>query len=231
MSVAVATLLSLRALPGAALQRSSRLLMSAIVVPTPPAPFVSVDRHSAFLDDILQLEAELSARNEGRTAAYATARAVQNAASLAIHRRHAGDAAGAAAKLSEAADGLALLLPHRSSSEEDVGLSAAIQQVCVAHVFNSFLATGTLGARPVASAANMPEPPPPPRAAGAKSATRPTEATEALPGYTDDEWLGALISSAHEIGRYAAAAATSGDAASVGAAKRCVGALHEAMAA
>ena len=38
---------SLRALPGAALQRSSRLLMSAIVVPTPPAPFVSVDRHSA----------------------------------------------------------------------------------------------------------------------------------------------------------------------------------------
>ena len=53
MSVAVATLITLRALPGAALQRSSRLLMSAIVVPTPPAPFVSVDRHSAFLDDML----------------------------------------------------------------------------------------------------------------------------------------------------------------------------------
>ena len=143
---------SLRALPGAALQRSSRLLMSAIVVPTPPAPFVSVDRHSAFLDDIVLLETELSAQHEGRTAAFASARAVQNAASLAIHRRHAGDAAGAAAKLSEAADGLVLLLPHRSSSEEDAGLSAAIQQVCVAHVFNSFLATGTLGARPVAAA-------------------------------------------------------------------------------
>ena len=57
------------------------------------------------------------------------------------------------------------------------------------------------------------------------------EAAEALPAYTDDEWLGALISSAHEIGRYASAAATSGDAASVGAAKRCVAALHEAMAA
>ena len=34
--------------------------MSAVVVPTPPAPFVSVDRHSAFLDDILSLEAELT---------------------------------------------------------------------------------------------------------------------------------------------------------------------------
>ena len=140
---------ALRALPTAALQRSSsRLLMSAVVVPTPPAPFVSVDRHSAFLDDILKLEAELSARHEGRTAAFASARAVQNAASLALHRRHAGDATGAAAKLSEAADGLALLLPHRGESEEDAGLSAAIQQVCVAHVFDCFLTTGTLGARP-----------------------------------------------------------------------------------
>ena len=140
---------ALRALPTAALQRSSsRLLMTAVVVPTPPAPFVSLDRHSAFLDDILKLEAELSARHEGRTAAFACARAVQNAASLALHRRHAGDATGAAAKLSEAADGLALLLPHRGESEEDAGLSAAIQQVCVAHVFDCFLTTGTLGARP-----------------------------------------------------------------------------------
>lgn len=122
--------------------------MSAVVVPTPPAPFVSMDRQSAFLDDILKLEAELSARHEGRTAAFASARAVQNAASLAIHRRHAGDAAGAAAKLSEAADGLALLLPHRGESEEDAGLSAATQQLCAAHVFDCFLTTGTLGARP-----------------------------------------------------------------------------------
>ena len=180
--------------------------MSAVVVPTPPAPFVSLDRHSAFLDDILKLEAELSARHEERTAAFASARAVQNAASLALHRRHAGDAAGAAAKLSEAADGLALLLPHRGESEEDAGLSAAIQQVCVAHVFDCFLTTGTLGARPAGAwawpnpssrpalsltralplaltlnpaAACVPEAPPPPRAAGAKSGTRAAGAGEA----------------------------------------------------
>ena len=128
---------ALRALSTAALQRSSHLLMSAVVVPTPPAPFVSLDRHSAFLDDILKLEAEISARHEGRTAAFACARAVQNAASLALHRRHAGDATGAAAKLSEAADGLALLLPHRGEGEEDAGLSAAIQQVCVCLLYTS----------------------------------------------------------------------------------------------
>jgi predicted translin family RNA/ssDNA-binding protein len=199
------------------------------IIPTPPQPFVSADRHSAFLSHIAELEASLSARHEERSTAFSHARAVQNTASLAVHRRHAGDATGAAAKLKEAATGLDKVLPHRQNGDEDGGLSAAAQQVAVAQIFEAFLATGTLGARPAPSAAWTLQAPAPKRVVGAKSSSRPAD--DDLGSYTDDEWLGALMSSAHEIGRYAASAATRGDTRSVQAARAVVSALHDSMAA
>ena len=209
--------------------------MSSLASFRPTAPVAIIDRshHEPFLSHIKALETQLAAHKLERDAAFTAARAAQNAALLSLHRRHAGDAIGAAAALREATDVLPIALQHRrGDGEDDYGLSAAAQQVCAAQCFNAFLATGTLGTRPVASSAWVPEPSAPKRTVGGK-APRDAQAgddTEAA-AYTDEEWLGAMISATHEIGRYASAAATCGDTRSVGAASAVTHALHDALAA
>lgn len=177
------------------------------------------------------LERELSAQKVERDMAYAKAREAQNAALLSLHCRHAGDSIGGSGKLREAITSLQAVATFREG-EDDHGFSSAAQQVCTVQIFNAFLATGTLGVRPVISSDWAPEAPQPARAVGEKG-SRPSESEpSACPraAYADEEWLGALISSAHEIGRYASGAATIGDTRSVHAARSVVSDLHDAMA-
>lgn len=200
----------------------------AAIVPAAPKAFISPDLHQPFQDHIQELAVELSAGRGEREAAFTLARNVQHAAQLALHRRHSGDSLGASAQLSNAMSGVAQLVPLRTSDEDGL-LCAAIQQVCVAQIFDTFLESGTLGMRPSAAPDWAATVPPRPRVVGEKHATPPV-ASDASTCYMDEEWLGALISSAHEIGRYANAAATAGDAASLAAARGVVVALHDAMA-
>ena len=235
-------------------------MMSAAFIPRAPRTFVAADNHLAFRNQMSSLERELSAQRVERDTAFTRAREAQNAALLSLNRRHAGDVLGASAKLSEAMTILQEVLQARSSqTEDDNFLSAAAQQVCTVQVFESFLTTGTLGARPTFSSSWAPVAPVPKRQVGSKSPRAPdagddddddddnagdatgsggggaasagTGGRGGGGGPTDEEWLGALISSAHEIGRYANGAATCGDVRSVHAARDVVTALHDALAA
>jgi predicted translin family RNA/ssDNA-binding protein len=205
----------------------------------PPRALVSSGAHQPFLAYIASLEQDQISRRTEKDGAHTSGRAAQNAAALSLHKRHAGDPEASSTlntALRTLRDGV---LPHRSPEDEDHGLSNAAQQVATAQIFEAFLATGTLGARPTASAAweaTAPPPVPEPREVGAK-APRPDDASTTAngddanaDGYTDEEWLGGLLSAAHEIGRYAVGAATVGDVSSVRACRAVVTALHEHLA-
>lgn len=169
------------------------------VLPSAPRALGLARRHAPFLAHIEDLAASLREARAGREASGKAARAAQDLATLAIHRRQIGDADGAATALSAAADDLGASLHGRvDGSDEEPTFSTAAQQLIAAETFDAFLRTGTLGARPSST-------------------------------YTDEEWLGGLIAATHEVGRYAGLAATAGDVRSVEGAAAVVGALHEGL--
>ena len=211
------------------IKAAHRASMMSAFIPTAPRALVSADVHRPFQDHITSIERELSTTKLERDAAFSKAREAQNAALLALNCRHAGDQLGASAKLSEATNALLTVATFRDA-DDDQGFQHAAQQVCTVQIFHTFLSTGTLGVRPFISPDWSPEAPQPSREVGAK-APRPSESSCTPARYSDEEWLGALVSSAHEIGRYASGAATCGDTRSVHAARSVVGSLHDAMAA
>ena len=207
------------------------------MMPAPPRPSACVNRHAAFLSHIEGLGSQLATQRSAREVASRAARAAQEAAALALHRRQNGDPSGSSEALRVASRHLVDSLAGRSEDEET--FSAAAQVVVAAQTFDAFLVTGTLGARPMPSEEWLPIAPEPApvirRHAGEKAprleqAAGQPSAQSALSGqleYTDEEWLGGLISGAHEIGRYAGVAATHGDVTSVRKSRAVVAALHE----
>ena len=205
-----------------------------VIIPVPPRATGSVsdgDRHAAFLAHVEELKATLASQRAEREVAGRASRAASDAAALAIHFRHNGMPENAAGQMSTASANLALSLAGRD--EEEAFFSHAAQSLAAAQAFDAFLATGTLGVR------SAPREDWAPRAPGSKKrklddeaepgAAAASAAAATVASYTDEEWLGGLVSAAHEIGRYASVAATAGDVASVEAARAVVGALHEAM--
>ena len=189
-------------------------------VPSPPKALVGADAHAAFIAHVSELGARLSAQRQERETAARAARAASDAAALAMHRRHAGDPSAAEA-LGDAAASLRESLVTRDDDEPV--FSNAAQQLAAAQAFDTFLITGTLGKRSSPGEGWQPTPPPAPRQLGVKA---PRAQGANGPAYTDEEWLGGLISASHEIGRYAGVAATCGDTQSVKACCAVVGALH-----
>ena len=178
-----------------------------LLAPAPPRALITQAAHASFAVHIAQYQSDLEARRKGFQEANAAGRSAENHATLALHRRHNGDAAGASAALAAATQSLSVAqkwvaeqTSDAAGQEQDGGFfSGASQHIVSAQAFESFLATGSLGPRPAPTAC------------------------------TDEEWLGGLISASHEIGRYASNAATAGDTASVRASAAVVAALHEEM--
>ena len=197
-------------------------------LPTPP-PHTAFGGNSPFSAHVAELQAHLAGQRAERESSSRAARAASDAAALATHLRHNGDAEGAHASMREAADSLARSLAGRS--EDDEFFSSAAQQLASAQAFDSFLVTGTLGVRSAPRADWQPAAPPAPRQCGEKALrdTADDAAATSGPAYTDEEWLSGLISAAHDIGRYAGVAATLGDVRSVEASRAVVCALHEAL--
>ena len=192
------------------------------MLPSAPRSAISVLRHSRFLEHVGEIEKRLNAQKIIRDAAHTKSHQARNQALLSLHCRHAGDAAGASKALNSALEELSGVLPYRTiGSDDDHALSATAQQVAVVQIFDTFLATGALGGRPVPSFT---------RKVGEKAPREADEvATAESSSYSDEEWLGALMSSAHEIGRYASNAAAAGDSASVKVARSVVVALQDRL--
>ena len=196
--------------------------------PAAPPKLMQSTHTTAFLAHIEELRQLLLAQRVERESAGKAARAAADAAALAVHFRHIGDAPSADAAISEAVCALAESLGSRD--EEDISFSNAASALATAQAFDAFIFTGTLGARSAPHMDWTSEPPRAPREPGVK-APRLNEDGAAVPtpSYTDEEWLQGLISAAHEIGRYANVMATAGDTHSVEAARAVVNALHEAL--
>ena len=154
-------------------------------VPAPPVSLIVAATHTTFETHIQAFQDKLVAQRAEVEEASRHARSAQNHAALAIHRRQCGDAEGAAAAFANAVQSLGEALPLRTEHEQDSGSLSAAAQQVVAA--EAFESFLASGTLG-------------PRKAGTCS---------------DEEWLAGLVLAAHEIGRYAGVAATSGDALSV----------------
>ena len=198
------------------------------LAPTAPPKLAPFPHTTAFLAHIEELRQLLLAQRVERESSGKAARAAADAAALAVHFRHIGDAPSADAAISEAVRALAESLGNRD--EEDFSFSNAASALATAQAFDAFLVTGTLGARSAPHTDWTPEQPRAPREPGVKARRLDEDGTAVpTPSYTDEEWLQGLIGAAHEIGRYANVVATAGDTRSVEAARAVVNALHEAL--
>eukprot|EP00908_Phaeocystis_cordata_P014477 Transcript_25576.p1 GENE.Transcript_25576~~Transcript_25576.p1 ORF type:complete len:463 (-),score=188.37 Transcript_25576:102-1490(-) len=169
-------------------------------VPAPPVSLIVAATHTTFETHIRAFQDKLVAQRAEVEEASRHARSAQSHAALAIHRRQCGDAEGAAAAFANAVQSLGEALPLRTEHEQDSGSLSAAAQQVVAA--EAFESFLASGTLG-------------PRKAGTCS---------------DEEWLAGLVLAAHEIGRYAGVAATSGDALSVRAGAAVVCALHEELA-
>lgn len=185
------------------------------------------------VDAIDQMAARLGREKDIRERVGTSARACQQNVSMYFHKRHLGDPR-APEQLSSALARMAALFDELES-EPDIrktALSSAAQALVSAQSFEAFLSTGTFGARPWPSAAWRPTAPA--AALGDEAADIGAAAPAAAPSlaaYEDADWLGGMISAAHEVGRYAANRAVEGDVASVAMARRACEALLEGLAA
>jgi predicted translin family RNA/ssDNA-binding protein len=188
--------------------------------PTPPVLLAGGCDHAPFLAQAVAMRAEIAAEKCALDELEAASREIQDGCALYYLERQLGDAAQAAARLDRATEACATRLrtlePH---GDLRFFFGHAAKAMAGAQTFEAFLRTGTLGMRPVASAAWHPLAP------GSSASA----ALEGVVGYLDSEWILGMISAAHEIGRYASARATAGDAASVASAAAVVGALQEAL--
>ncbi|KAG8467135.1 hypothetical protein KFE25_000451 [Diacronema lutheri] len=207
--------------------------MSALSAPAAPERLADTE-HAAFLAQAASLRIELLADKAARESLGAACREIQEALALHLHARHLGDELSAREHLRGAAQACAaqLQLVEPQSELRVFTCAQAMQALACAQTFESFLTTGTLGAKPVPSAdwtARAPQLAPradgPPAAAPASAVS----ATEPRARFLDTEWLHGMISAAHEIGRYAQRRGAAGDAASVAAAAAAVGALQEGL--
>ena len=158
----------------------------------------AVVRHAAFFTHMIDLQVEMEACRVEREALNKAAHLASSKASIALHHRHNGDPSAAEEAQAAATASLGAILPLRRGGEDGGAVAGAAAQLVAVLSFNSFLSTGTLGARPAG-------------------------------GYTDEEWLAGLISSAHEIGRYASVSAVYGDTESVRTSRAVVCALHDEL--
>ncbi|KAJ1627661.1 hypothetical protein T492DRAFT_842195 [Pavlovales sp. CCMP2436] len=194
-----------------------------MVLPLSPVR-VDVSEHAAFISEASGMKLALAAEKARRDTLQAAGREIQDSLALYLHERQLGAEADALARLGDAARKCAAqlqLLDARSELRVYVFTHAA-QTLATAQCFESFLATGTLGKRPLPMADWTPQPPSadgPSAAEGAQQELR----------FLDSEWLHAMISAAHEIGRYAGRRAAAGDVASVAQAAAVVAALQEGM--
>lgn len=190
---------------------------------SPPASVPLVGPNDGFLAHMEHLRAELLPGHEKRESMQPIARAIQERVSLYFHRRQLGDGAAQQLLSSALSDMSVCLAGCEPLSELRWSLlSHPAQALAGALSFESFLATGTLGARPVLASTWAPVAP-----VDAAVTGQPSEGSAG--GLQDTEWLGGMISAAHEIGRYASGRATAGDASSVTLALRSVRALHDGL--
>ena len=131
----------------------------APVVPVAPCnePAARIDadfiRHA---DDLIKgLRAERSLRDQLDPAC----REAESMAKLALHKRHIGDQAGAEEDLRRALLHVHKLLhrPNSDQHQDGTALSQAMIAVATAQIFEAFLVTGSLGARPAPSPEWSPE--------------------------------------------------------------------------
>lgn len=207
----------------------------------PRAPTASATLSQAFLAHAAAARTSLKLDQQARKGLAEAGREISDLASTALHLMQSGDPTGASRDLSAAAGLLSARLREIDTAQHAQHrgvLGTAAQAVATAQLFDAFLTTGTLGQRPVASAEWKPTPPPAVPDAmdadagdggGATDAAGVPAAGDAALEYEDTEYVLALISASHEIGRYATGRATAADAASVMAARDVTSALLEAM--
>ena len=122
----------------------------APVIPSPPAIHLPPTLDSTFLTHADELRRRLADERTSIDTVISAARDIEAQATMAIHKRQAGDESGALADASDAA--LALWSLRRSGVAESVAHRSAVAHAATAvatlQILETFLQTGTLGARP-----------------------------------------------------------------------------------
>ena len=135
----------------------------APVIPSPPAIHLPPTLDSTFLTHADELRRRLAGERTSIDTVISAARDIEAQATMAIHKRQAGDESGALADASDAA--LALWSLRRSGVAESVAHRSAVAHAATAvatlQILETFLQTGTLGARPRLSADWTPRVPEP----------------------------------------------------------------------